>query len=408
MRPSPRKTRSCSRLVSASYDPDSSAPDSPLLASPAHHLAITPVPVMKAESMEPARGHQPGSEKRARHKMTEPQLQRLEALYRANTHPDRQAKGDVAKETGMPLKTVLIWFQNRRQDRRRSKAAAASKAAAQRADRAQAPKARKPSAAKPKTSESPLRKKPRITVTTTPTATATSMTPAQNTARQLSPQATAPTVSSHADDLMDVDESSPSTAPTSVHEGNKQMPRIARSPSSSLDSSSSAGNGPNALWRFINVSPPPPPPLPVPAPTATHGAGPARRPFGNLQGRQGLTAHRPDLEWACANSAFRRKHGQYVYRDEDDSEGESSEHEDLPAHGAENATHPQQDGPSLILRRRWQQREAAGAEPHRDLPSDLRVAIPRDYDLLFPPDMVLGASLLLTLKHSAGSARAMI
>lgn len=99
MPPSPRKTRSCSRLVSASYDPDS-APDSPLLASPAH-LAVTAVPVMKAESMEPARGYQPGSEKRARHKMTEPQLQRLEALYRANTHPDRQAKEDVAKETGM-------------------------------------------------------------------------------------------------------------------------------------------------------------------------------------------------------------------------------------------------------------------------------------------------------------------
>lgn len=115
-------------------------------------------------------------------------------------------------------------------------------------------------------------------------------------------------------------------------------------------------------------------------------------------------ARRADLEWACANSAFRRKHGQYVYRDEDDSEGESSGHEGLPAHGAENITEPQ-DAPSLILRRRWQQREAAGAEPHNDLPSDLRVNIPREYDLLFPPDMVLGASLLLTLKHSTGSAR---
>ncbi|KAL1951492.1 hypothetical protein VTO73DRAFT_641 [Trametes versicolor] len=364
MPPSPRKTRSCSRLVSASYDPDS-APDSPLLASPAH-LALTSVPVMKAESMEPARGYQPGSEKRARHKMTEPQLQRLEALYRANTHPDRQAKEDVAKETGMPLKTVLIWFQNRRQDRRRSKAAAASKAAAQRAERAQAPKARKPSAAKARTSPGPPRKKPKITVTATPTATPISIAQVQDAARQPSSQATAPTVSSHADDLMDVDESSPSTAPTSVHEGTKQMPRVPRSPSSSLDSSSSAGTGPDALWRFINVSPPPPPPLPLPAPSQ-RGAGSARRPFGNLQGQQQHVARRADLEWACANSAFRRKHGQYVYRDEDDSEGESSGHEDPPL--------------------------------------DLRVNIPREYELLFPPDMVLGASLLLTLKHSTGSAR---
>lgn len=99
---SPRKTRSRSRLVSASYDPDYSPKTSSPAQTPFRENAAMPsVPVMKATSMEVVQGNHPGSEKRARHKMTELQLQMLEGLYRVNTHPSRQAKEEVAKETGM-------------------------------------------------------------------------------------------------------------------------------------------------------------------------------------------------------------------------------------------------------------------------------------------------------------------
>lgn len=115
---------------------------------------------------------------------------------------------------------------------------------------------------------------------------------------------------------------------------------------------------------------------------------------------------KPDLEWACANSAWRRKHGRYVYRDEDDSEGESSELESrLSApHGAENTStgQPQMEPSKPRVRQRWQQRTATGSRSQLGGASgSCEVAVPREYDLLFPPDMVLGASLLLTFKHSA-------
>ena len=41
------------------------------------------------------------AEKRPRHKMTDSQLQKLEELYQANTHPSREAKEQLGKDVGM-------------------------------------------------------------------------------------------------------------------------------------------------------------------------------------------------------------------------------------------------------------------------------------------------------------------
>ena len=84
------------------------------------------------------------------------------------------------------------------------------------------------------------------------------------------------------------------------------------------------------------------------------------------------------LEWACANSAARRKHGLIVYRDEDDSSGESTDFED------DLAAHKHRRKGKNVLR-----------------PSKRRrLHIPEEYHTICSPDLVLGATLLLGLKHS--------
>ncbi|OSD03274.1 hypothetical protein PYCCODRAFT_256218 [Trametes coccinea BRFM310] len=389
---SPRKTRSSSRLASGTYDVDpSSVYPSTTPPMPPGHLGVGSVAVMKASSMEPVRGLGGATAgKRARHKMTDVQLQRLEELYQADTHPSRGAKEALAREVGMTLKSVLIWFQNRRQDRRRkSSGTAASKAMLRRAEQSSAQRtARKTSVGQEKSSPTrPKAAPPSKQKTVALARPASRVIDGPNYNGEAAPksvQSARTHTSGSTEDSMDVDRrSSPSTAPTSVRQGAKHpFVRVARSPSSSLDSDSSdAAGSPKALWRLIVSSPPPPPPLPPAAVTRSEARD--RLPFSNVQA-SGHRQGKPDLEWACANSAARRKHGYYVYRDEDDSEGESSELEGRPR---------------PLVKRRWKQRDSSAA----DRPQTFDV--PHEYEHLFPPDMVLGASLLLTLKHSTAPTR---
>ncbi|KAI0778383.1 hypothetical protein BD413DRAFT_630767 [Trametes elegans] len=408
MASSPRKTRSRSRLVSAAGDDShdhytsvsTNASPTPAQSMFGAHLAIPSVPVLKAASMEPAPGAQRGAEKRARHKMTDVQLQRLEELYQADTHPSREAKNDLARELGMSVKTVLIWFQNRRQDRRRKTRGSRAEGTHSTGGRKSVQKARKalrtvtPSLTRPKPPPRQLKQakdtafravsKPR------PSNTTAAQAPAAGTARR--GQTSLHTAPSSGEDSMDVvDGDSPSTAPTSVHA--RLLPRITRSPSSSLASSSSAAGSPHALWKLVCASPPPPPPLPPPRLNlgdAKDAKAYSRRPLGRIQGPRAAVAQGADLEWACANSAARRKHGCFVYRDEDDSEGESSERERDNSGPPPRKRRRDED----VARMRQQMAVEAGGHGADG------GAIPREYEMLFPPDLVLGASLLLTLKHS--------
>ncbi|KAH9937269.1 uncharacterized protein B0H18DRAFT_1113126 [Fomitopsis serialis] len=61
-------------------------------------------------------------EKKPRFRITQQQLERLEALYKQNTHPSRQIKQSLANDVGLPLKNITIWFQNKRQTIRRRSA----------------------------------------------------------------------------------------------------------------------------------------------------------------------------------------------------------------------------------------------------------------------------------------------
>ncbi|KAI0347800.1 homeobox-domain-containing protein [Trametopsis cervina] len=53
--------------------------------------------------------------KKPRHRMTDRQLEQLEALYQRDTHPTREQKQTLGDEVGMDTRTVTVWFQNRRQ-----------------------------------------------------------------------------------------------------------------------------------------------------------------------------------------------------------------------------------------------------------------------------------------------------
>ncbi|KAI8990466.1 hypothetical protein BD414DRAFT_521688 [Trametes punicea] len=370
---SPRKTRSRSRLVPGNHE-DRSVDASGL--SQAHlGVAAIHIPVMKASSMELVSGYDSGTlGKRPRHKMTQLQLQRLEELYQKNTHPSRAAKEALAREVGMTFKSVVIWFQNRRQDRRRkTSSTSASKAVLRRAEDASRQKTGPEldsefSAINANANPFPGRGK--VPVTAALSGPTDGMLEAASVPND---------ASSRVEDSTDMDIPLLSTASTSVR---PLSGRVSRSPSSSLSSDSSNGS-PHALWKLIVSSPPPP--LPLPQLSVTPDCR-ARRPLGSVQGAS-AAPRKPDLEWACANSAARRKHGFYVYRDEDDSDGESSELEDRSARA---------DRPPIVKSGHWRYRRTSNSEEQ---------TVRREYEELLPPDLVLGAALLLTLKHSAEPAR---
>ncbi|PPQ80463.1 hypothetical protein CVT25_001781 [Psilocybe cyanescens] len=62
------------------------------------------------------------SSRRTRKRFTNTQLTMLENLFHLNSHPSREDRENVAKEGGMEIKSVTIWFQNKRQTERKTAA----------------------------------------------------------------------------------------------------------------------------------------------------------------------------------------------------------------------------------------------------------------------------------------------
>lgn len=60
--------------------------------------------------------------RRTRKRFTKQQLVMLEDLFHRNSHPSREDREAVAKAGGMEIKSVTIWFQNKRQTERKSAA----------------------------------------------------------------------------------------------------------------------------------------------------------------------------------------------------------------------------------------------------------------------------------------------
>ncbi|KAL1749274.1 hypothetical protein HDZ31DRAFT_59558 [Schizophyllum fasciatum] len=57
--------------------------------------------------------------KRTRRRFTHAQLSMLETLYHETSHPSREQRERVAADGAMEIKSVTIWFQNKRQTERR-------------------------------------------------------------------------------------------------------------------------------------------------------------------------------------------------------------------------------------------------------------------------------------------------
>ncbi|KAF8971805.1 hypothetical protein BDZ97DRAFT_1753051 [Flammula alnicola] len=60
--------------------------------------------------------------RRTRKRFTNVQLTMLENLFHQNSHPSREDREAVAKAGGMEIKSVTIWFQNKRQTERKTAA----------------------------------------------------------------------------------------------------------------------------------------------------------------------------------------------------------------------------------------------------------------------------------------------
>ena len=98
--PSPRRTRSRSRIASDNPDNPGRRTRSRTISRLSLHDTL-PDPDMHILKPISAQETLTFVEKRPRHKMTDYQLQRLEELYRADTHPTRSAKEALAMEVGM-------------------------------------------------------------------------------------------------------------------------------------------------------------------------------------------------------------------------------------------------------------------------------------------------------------------
>lgn len=57
---------------------------------------------------------------KSRKRVTPHQLKHLERVFASETHPSRGSREELAQELGMELKSVTIWFQNKRQSIKRN------------------------------------------------------------------------------------------------------------------------------------------------------------------------------------------------------------------------------------------------------------------------------------------------
>ena len=91
MRPPTRNTRS-TRVYT---DPDTVPTDQDLLEDADANQQAQDATLTKKGALPS------GKIKKSRHRMTNQQLDRLEALYQKSTHPSRQAKQELGDEVGM-------------------------------------------------------------------------------------------------------------------------------------------------------------------------------------------------------------------------------------------------------------------------------------------------------------------
>ncbi|KAG2155571.1 hypothetical protein DEU56DRAFT_976152 [Suillus clintonianus] len=107
----PRATRSTRRPTTPTPNQD-----------PKENMAVTPQSNVTGQPPPEVRG----DSSKKRHRMSSAQLMCLESLYQKDTHPSKHRKNQLADELGMDCKTITIWFQNKRQIAKRSKPSVSS------------------------------------------------------------------------------------------------------------------------------------------------------------------------------------------------------------------------------------------------------------------------------------------
>ncbi|KZT75042.1 hypothetical protein DAEQUDRAFT_807306 [Daedalea quercina L-15889] len=314
-----------------------------------------PVPQAANENVENVFVVETMKEKKSRLRITQSQLERLDALYNENTHPSRQVKQSLANELSLPLKNITIWFQNKRQMTRRKSSRFTSREGL---EEVPGPRECGPST------------KILLGLTSDP-ASSREDTPSPD-AKQGSP------IKDRSD------------TPASV-----RVLQAAGKPSAAA--SRPGGFHVQDLWNYYPASPL--------TPTLVNSSVDSVSPsmllpeddvFGpviaSAQGPRFFTGRKPDLEWACAREEERSRILTSACRSPDLSSGLKGV---LDA-GAQSDQGQQVRSPALL-----------GPQPRGEV-QDLKdqafctdVSIPAEYYALFPVDMIEGASLLLNLKYTA-------
>ncbi|OBZ78770.1 Homeobox protein ceh-5 [Grifola frondosa] len=298
-------------------------------------------------------------EKKPRHRMTDSQLERLEALYRKNTHPTRAEKQELAEDVGMSMKSVTIWFQNRRQTRRKKN------------------KTRDPSPLIPHLRRFAIEcPADRLSVTSqTPLIGMDPFINANQDSAQSSWTPYDPLSGENRDERLGHDLPKPShSRAASVH---------------SSESRSSSSQPPRlTLWQYMLSSPPEISAHSSSTSLARGRKHTADRGRGSIGRAESHTSRRRNLEWACARMEKRHK----IY-DEDASD-------DCYMIGRSDTS------PGNLRSKSTKDHPRLSKALQFAAPKQIRIphiSIPREYDSLFSPDVILGASLLLTFKYSVES-----
>ncbi|KZT02425.1 uncharacterized protein LAESUDRAFT_762771 [Laetiporus sulphureus 93-53] len=300
--------------------------------------------------------------KKPRHRMTDLQLEQLEALFRESSHPSKEAKQKLADEAHMTLKTVTIWFQNRRQTTRRRSARAAA--------------------------HDPV---PAL---------------GDSTANENENEENRPPLAAIFQDLTNM-----AHQDTHLHDYQRLLSSI--EPACNADAFNSLpGPGfsamaplsrpavpPHDLWKYLQSSPSSParacsPGTPSPPSKMQWKDGDV---FGSF-GRNAVGSpekHKWSLDWACTRMEERRRVKDAFHSDISEKQLEEDRiGSPLPGYRSVGHTAMEQVQAVQVLQ----------GSCARNLAGNVQMNIPTQFFDVYPPDIVLGASLLLDFKYSSEPA----
>ncbi|KDQ12234.1 hypothetical protein BOTBODRAFT_56815 [Botryobasidium botryosum FD-172 SS1] len=119
--PTPSISRSSSTTSTSSFH---TTPSDPFILDP-HAAALILASLPNPENPTLPHGMQTlpmavDSQPKTRKRISPAQLKKLEKMYKKDTHPSRDVREELSRQLNMELKSVTIWFQNKRQTMKRA------------------------------------------------------------------------------------------------------------------------------------------------------------------------------------------------------------------------------------------------------------------------------------------------